>query len=149
MEQQSEGVILNVRSQNHNTPKLASDDSATEPEDDEEILPVLPPQSKGKEKLRQPSSSPVPVIKTQRGRTNVSRQLTPEPEPAPSKAATQTVSSASDSSPIRPAKKKKPAPVSSSSDEDSEAERKKRIARLKSGSSRGAKQPIKRGGKRF
>lgn len=54
------------------------------------------------------------------------------------------------SSPVRPTKKaKKARDSSSSSDEDSEAERKRRIAQLKSSSSRGAKQPLKRGGRRF
>ena len=56
----------------------------------------------------------------------------------------------SDLSPPRPSKKaKKGAQISEDSDEDSEIERKRRIARLKSSSSRGAKQPLKRGGRRF
>ncbi|KAJ7650367.1 hypothetical protein FB45DRAFT_819589 [Roridomyces roridus] len=68
----------------------------------------------------------------------------------PPKPLRRAKSPDSDSSPIRPVKKAKaPAP---SSDEDSEAERKRHLAKVTSGAGgakRGAKQPIKRGGKRF
>ncbi|KAH9945258.1 uncharacterized protein BXZ73DRAFT_38484, partial [Epithele typhae] len=51
--------------------------------------------------------------------------------------------------PPPPKKAKRGAVASSSSEDESEEERKKHLARMKAGSSRGAKQPLKRGGKRF
>jgi len=54
------------------------------------------------------------------------------------------------SPPSPPAKRAKRQIATSSSDEDSEAERRRRVAQLKGGTARGgAKQPIKRGGRRF
>ncbi|KAF4596531.1 hypothetical protein EYR38_007918 [Pleurotus pulmonarius] len=72
---------------------------------------------------------------------------------APNQPSTNVPVSDDDSSPHRPTKKAKP-PAPSSSDEDSEAERRRRIAQLKKGTvgtsnRQGARQPIKRGGKRF
>ncbi|KAF8896262.1 hypothetical protein BD779DRAFT_572865 [Infundibulicybe gibba] len=75
--------------------------------------------------------------------------------PAPSSAAAILAAPKSPdpgSGLIPPAKKAKKTPASSS-DEDSEEERKRRVAQLKAGTGagvqRGARQPIKRGGKRF
>ncbi len=153
MDPSSEDLLLPQNTQSNNASRPVEDSSATEAEDDDEdILPALPSNNKGKARASPLPSSPIPAISppSKRAGTTASRQLSPEPEPIPPKTVpAQAPSSASDSSPIRPAKKTKRAQASSSSDDDSEAERRRRIARLKSGSSRGAKQPIKRGGKRF
>ena len=81
-----------------------------------------------------------------------SRQPSPRAatsEEAPRKKSEPTSDSGS-SPPVRPSKKSKRSRMSSESDDsDSEAERKRRLAQIKSGPSRGPKQPIKRGGKRF
>lgn len=150
----SEALVQAQNIQTKYASRPNSEDSVTEDEDeDKNVPPVYLSQNKGKVKANPLLSSPIPAINppTKRGSTAArSRQLSLEPEPIPDKTVpAQGVSSASDSSPLRPVKKSKRAQISSSSDDDSEAERRRRLARLKSGSSRGAKQPIKRGGKRF
>jgi hypothetical protein len=101
---------------------VMKDSSDTEESEDEANGPVAGLPSKGK--VPQPPS------------------LSPRPPPAAGPA------SGSESSPVRP--KKKPKAVSSSDDDDSEAERRRHVAKMVGGSKRtGARQPIKRGGKRF
>ncbi|KIP05010.1 hypothetical protein PHLGIDRAFT_129130 [Phlebiopsis gigantea 11061_1 CR5-6] len=133
------------------TPKPASvppprqeddDDSVTEAETDEE---QEAPQRSAIVESASCRSSP-PVVSAS-GTANRPRQTSPKP--AHKKAAPTAVDESSDSSPVR--HKKKARRVESSSDsEDSEAERRRRLAaRANATSSRGTKQPIKRGVRRF
>ncbi|CCM04295.1 uncharacterized protein FIBRA_06466 [Fibroporia radiculosa] len=133
-------------------PSHVADDSVTESEDDE--IPAS--LSKGKQKeatprralprgrTSSPSRPPTRVGSKTSRQATTSRAITPE----------QTANHgpvANDSSPPSspPTKKAKRAVVPSSSDDDSEAERKKRVAQIKSSANRGAKQPLRRGGRRF
>ncbi len=121
--------------------QVAVDDSETERSSDEE-LELLDTKGKGKDKG--PSSlDPIDTVHGVASHQS-SLGLDREPPSPPHKRL---------ESPSPPPSKKSKTiskPSSSSSDEDSEAERKRRVQRLKSTSStRGAKQPIKRGGKRF
>lgn len=89
-----------------------------------------------------------------------SNNITASEEPDPKRgtqtppiAVKPTPTSDLESPPHRPVKKAKPQ-ASTSSDEESEGERKNRVPQLKSGNTgasktRGTRQPIKRGGKRF
>lgn len=111
-------------------------DSATESDSD-----VEPPQTTDKGKER---ALDAPHTSSSQGMKSPSASNQP---------STNVPVSDDDSSPHRPTKKAKP-PAPSSSDEDSEAERRRRIAQLKKGTvgtsnRQGARQPIKRGGKRF
>jgi len=121
-------------------------DSATESDSEQGPSVLDHTKGKGKASLHSRSSdlSPKPL---QPQSVVPSRQISPLPPHGQSQ--TKGPSSDSESSPLRPAKKAKPRV--SSSDDDSEEERKKRVAQLKNGAApkRGARQPIKRGGKRF
>jgi hypothetical protein len=111
-------------------------DSATE-SDSEDVSP-LPDQGAGKASTSRATSS------------SQHRNPVLSPPPAPkSLSQHKAPESDSESSPPRPVKKAKP--QNSSSDDDSEADRKRRLAMLKGvgAAKRGAKQPLKRGGKRF
>ena len=79
---------------------------------------------------------------------NASRGASTAPGVAQSRSVTKLPPSDSESSPARPTKKAK---ASTSSDEDSEEERKRLVAQIRSGAApaRGARQPLRRGGKRF
>ena len=132
------------------TPKQPSpaDESATEEEPEEEEYPVTSGEGKVDQlPLKAPEMDDSPA------RSGPSKRATPDQQsPIPkSRASHKEPSAPASSSPLPPPPKKtKRAQVSSSSDEeDSEEERKKRLARLKGSSVRGAKQPLKRGGKRF
>jgi hypothetical protein len=90
------------------------------------------------------------------GATAAHQPATGTTSPRPSVSAIQPIGRVSahvntpdsDSSPVRPAKKAKQA--SPLSDEDSETERRRHVAKMVASSKRGgARQPIKRGGKRF
>ncbi|KAI0714461.1 hypothetical protein C8T65DRAFT_644403 [Cerioporus squamosus] len=79
-----------------------------------------------------------------------SKRATPDQSPPPkSRSSRKEPSPPASSSPPPPKKLKKAQVFDSSDEEDSEEERKKRLARLKGSSTRGAKQPVKRGGRRF
>ncbi|KAH9928631.1 uncharacterized protein B0H18DRAFT_999770 [Fomitopsis serialis] len=128
------------------------DDSETEPESDSEVAPNEPAQSTGRaadeahtRKLPK-SSSPASSNPLTRASPRVSRQNSPRGRGGPSAAADQ---STDDSSPPRPPPSKKTKRVEPSDEDDSEAERRRRVAQIKSIPQRGARQPIKRGGKRF
>lgn len=115
-------------------------DSATESENDKP--PVLE-HTKGKQKAP-PVLRSLSPMDAEMPPDAILRRRSPTPKaPGPAKL------SDSDSSPVRPKKKAKASSGASSGD-DSEEERKKRVASLKSGApKRGARQPLKRGGKRF
>ncbi|KAK7690802.1 hypothetical protein QCA50_005902 [Cerrena zonata] len=125
-----------------------NDDSATE--DEEDHLPH--DQAADEPSANNPAQDVGSSGSRQRAGKTHSRQPSPQattPERAPRKKSGPT-SESSSSSPVRPSKKSKRSRMpSESEDSDSEAERKRRLAQIKSGSSRGPKQPIKRGGKRF
>ncbi|KAI0783560.1 hypothetical protein C8Q75DRAFT_884500 [Abortiporus biennis] len=113
------------------------------------------------------SSLPPPHKNPKRDNTTQSQQSSPEPDilvdgcsqatTSGSKASSSkgkskqsdpaAVSDLDSSSPVRPAKKKRV--VSSSEDEDSEAAERKRLQVKKSNAPKGAKQPLKRPGRRF
>ena len=127
-------------------PPAAADDSVTEeePEEDDHAAPA----GKGKIVPQYPQNthsrdgSPA--------RSVPSKRATPDQSPPPKSPDNRKVPSPPTSSSPPLPKKAKRAQVSDSSDEDdSEEERKKRLARLKGSSTRGAKQPVKRGGRRF
>ncbi|KAF7312332.1 hypothetical protein MIND_00246300 [Mycena indigotica] len=132
------------RNSSPEAPLDAESGSATE-SDSDGAAPV-PIAAKGKARAFSSGVSPPVNTKIQ---SPVHRQLSSSSPPSKPLSRPKPVLSDSESSPVRPAKKTKP-PVSSS-DDDSEAERKKRLAKVKSGggAARGAKQPIKRGGRRF
>ncbi|KAF9468141.1 hypothetical protein BDZ94DRAFT_845739 [Collybia nuda] len=123
---------------------LAHIDSATESEGDEF---VFPDQGRINDSSLRPSSRPLEFSdRVYPVSSNPVSQV-----PSSSKISATKQDSDSDLSPVRPVKKLKK--VATSSDDDSEEERKRRIAQVKSGSgpgvTRGTRQPIKRGGKRF
>jgi len=128
------------------------DDSETEPESDSEVAPNEPAQSTGRAadeahiRKLQKSPSPASSKLLTRGSPRASRQNSPRGRGEPSAAVDQ---STDDSSPPRPPPSKKTKRVEPSDDDDSEAERRRRVAQIKSIPQRGARQPIKRGGKRF
>lgn len=136
---------------NNQKSPLDNDDSATEDEDED--LPLDKPAGES-------GTSPTNATAQEEGSSRYhqrasqaqSRQCSPQAatlEKAPRKKSAPT-SESSSSSPARPSKKSKRSRIpSESEDSDSETERKRRLAQIKSGSSRGPKQPIKRGGKRF
>lgn len=124
----------------------AADDSVTEeePEEDDHAVPAgkgkAVPHSRRNTNSR--DGSPVRSVPPKRA--------TPDQSPPPKAGGSRKEPSPPASSSPPPPKKAKKAQVSDSSDEeDSEQERKKRLARLKGSSTRGAKQPVKRGGRRF
>ncbi|TFK87965.1 hypothetical protein K466DRAFT_585918 [Polyporus arcularius HHB13444] len=124
----------------------AADDSVTEeePEEDDHAVPAgkgkVVPHSRWNTNSR--DGSPVRSVPPKRA--------TPDQSPPPKAGGSRKEPSPPASSSPPPPKKAKKAQVSDSSDEeDSEQERKKRLARLKGSSTRGAKQPVKRGGRRF
>ncbi|KAI0710020.1 hypothetical protein C8Q76DRAFT_740783 [Earliella scabrosa] len=127
-------------------PPPTADDSVTEEEPDEEDLSVAGAKGKAIQDRRDS-----PVANNSPVRSVPSKRATPDQSSPPPKARDSPKESSlpASSSPIPLPKKAKRAPVSSSEDEDSEDERKKRLARLKGNATRGAKQPLKRGGKRF
>ncbi|KAI0696256.1 hypothetical protein BC835DRAFT_1343011 [Cytidiella melzeri] len=107
----------------------ADDSSATEQSTDNEAPQAA---TKGKGKTADRWSRPNSVVHSRRN--------------SPAAASNE----ASESLPARPIKKSKRVSSDSDSDEDTPEARKRRLARLKGGSSaRGVKQPVKRGGKRF
>lgn len=123
--------------------QAVDEDSATE-EEEGDLQPARPQRTGRAARTSGSPRSPK--------RDSVVHSRQPSPGPVTLESAPLTVSepiSDTSPSPARPAKKSKRSRVSSSSEDDSEAERKRRLAQLKSGSSRGPKQPIKRGGKRF
>ncbi|RPD61097.1 hypothetical protein L227DRAFT_75750 [Lentinus tigrinus ALCF2SS1-6] len=127
-------------------PPSAADDSVTEeePEEDDHAAPTgkgkAVPQSGRSTNSR--DGSPV--------RSVPSKRATPDQSPPPkSRGSRKEPSPPASSSPPLPKKAKKAQVSDSSEDDDSEEERKKRLARLKGASTRGAKQPVKRGGRRF
>ncbi|KAF7796621.1 hypothetical protein EIP86_007803 [Pleurotus ostreatoroseus] len=132
---------------------------AAPPEDSETEKSSDEGQAAPKQSKQETSSSPPPPSRKDsppessgsRDRAQIARS-SQKPTSKSSKAAEAETSSDAgpSSSPARPAKKAKRAQVSSSSDdEDSEAERKRHLSQLKGSSTRGAKQPLKRGGRRF
>ncbi|KAI0787924.1 hypothetical protein C8Q74DRAFT_1349161 [Fomes fomentarius] len=123
-----------------------ADDSVTEEEPEE----VEWPTSGGKGEAIQDRRS-TPPRDNSPGLSVPSKRATTDQSPPPQSPDSPKGSNLpASSSPLPPPKKMKRAQVSSSSDEeDSEDERKKRLARLKGNTARGAKQPLKRGGKRF
>ncbi|KAI0749567.1 hypothetical protein C8Q80DRAFT_1162659 [Daedaleopsis nitida] len=125
-------------------PPSQADDSVTEEEPEEEDYPAMNSAGKATQARNANARDSSPV------RSVPSKRVTPESPPPTSRDSPKEPSLPASSSPLPPPKKTKRAQVSSSSDEeDSEEERKKRLARLKGSSARGAKQPLKRGGKRF
>jgi hypothetical protein len=95
-----------------------------------------------------------------KGNSSASRRSLPDPAvqpndlspPPAAQSLSQNRNTDSDSQPSPPRPAKKAKVQDSSSDDDSDTERKKHVAMLKGGSDitkRGAKQPLRRGGKRF
>lgn len=130
----------------------ADEDSVTEDEDEDrpavlaakgQIEDVVGGPSRSA--VTSPSGSPTRAVSSQR-----LRQSGPGRARTPEQTSSQGVPSI-DSPSSPPAKRTKRTVESSSSsgDEDSEAERRRHVARIKSTSTRGAKQPLKRGGRRF
>lgn len=112
-----------------------SGDSATE--SDGESDPA--PNGKGKMK----GNSAAPPVTSSQGRTN--RSPMASPPPANEVINNKEPASDSDSSPARPVKKRQKQLSSSSDDENAPSKQ----ARGGAPPKRGARQPIKRGGKRF
>lgn len=142
-EQENEAVVLQPATPKRcaETPPLArvgDNESATEPEDEPEpsALPVISGQGKA-------SPSPPPQASGS-GTTSTSRQTSSK---APGGAAPADKDSLEDAPLARPNKKAKRV-ESSSSEDESEGERRRKLAQRK-GASKGAKQPLKRGGRRF
>lgn len=128
-------------------PPHAADDSETETEPDEvpdDPVPTSRAADDGPVGRSQRSPSPSSSKSVARATTAVFRQQSPEGRKAKAKN-----SSTDDSSPLHSPPAKKSKRVESSDEEDSEAERRRRVAQIKSKAQRGAKQPLKRGGKRF
>lgn len=119
-------------------------DSVTEEEED---VPQPIPVSVVKGKDRGTTS----LIPPKRDSSGQPRNMSPDTSDDPPRPPTRSTKLPSDdsSSPIRPTKKTKRASSSSSNDDDSEAERRRRIKQVTGGIQRGAKQPMKRGGRRF
>ena len=120
-------------------------DSSTE---SEEEGPLIAPAKPGTHEFHPTANSEHAESLSQSA--NVSKGTSPAPSGAQSRSVSNlTPSSDADSSPVRPAKKAKPS--TSSSSEDSEEERKKLVDKIRSGAApkRGARQPLRRGGKRF
>ncbi|KAI1797372.1 hypothetical protein LXA43DRAFT_1089242 [Ganoderma leucocontextum] len=127
----------------------ADEDSVTEEEPEEEDYAVVSEKGKAPAQDRPHAnardSSPA--------RSVPSKRVTPDQSPPPrSRASARQSPHPPSSSPLPAPKKVKrgKAAESTSDDEDSEEERKRHLARLKgNGATRGAKQPLKRGGRRF
>lgn len=115
------------------------DDSVTEAETDDE--PTVPQRSARVDNVNRTSPSP-----DASGSGSANRSRESSLKPSNRKPVPTTQGDSSDTSPVKPSKKKQR--VETSSDE-SEAERSKLAQRKSASSSRGAKQPIKRGGRRF
>lgn len=131
-------------------PPQPDEDSVTEEEPEEEDYAVvsvkLKPPAENRSRANMRDSSPV--------RSVLSKRATPDDRsPLPkSRASTRRSPQPQSSSPLpAPKRAKRGKATQSSSDEgDSEEERKRHLARLKgNGTTRGAKQPLKRGGRRF
>lgn len=115
-------------------PTVEDDDSATEPEP--EMEDVAPPQSaagKARASLSPSLQAPSP---------SRSRRTSAQPEPHAASVDDESEGVA----PARPAKKAKR--FESSSEDESDEDRRRKAAQRKT-ASRGAKQPLKRGGRRF
>ncbi|GBE87802.1 hypothetical protein SCP_1200270 [Sparassis crispa] len=131
-------------SQNLPPKQAADDDSATEQSDDD----VPPPQKeKGKAKDLKVQNHILPSALA--SRSGSPTRVSSKSQPTPDKSGSQEQAPGDGSSPEPVSKRVKRAPVVSSSDEDSEAERRRRVVQIKGGVQRGAKQPLKRGGRRF
>jgi len=135
----------------------AESESVTEEEEDDS--PVLPanPLFKGKGRgvspdvsARKRSTPAMPGKADGNASPYNSRETSPKRKEPDSKGATPTdTGSGSQIDGVQPLKRLKKKPVaSSSSDEDSDAGPKRRVAQTRN-APRGAKQPIKRGGRRF
>lgn len=123
-------------------------DSATEDEDD---VPPIQPSAKGKHRddspdvSARPSVTPAPPAKNAASPYH-SREPSPKRKELSTNRSTPDLSTESPAEGANPRKKqKRPA---SSSDEDGDTGPKRQVVKPK-GAPRGAKQPIKRGGKRF
>ncbi|KAI0925975.1 hypothetical protein AcW1_008260 [Taiwanofungus camphoratus] len=130
--------------------QAAEDDSVTERSDDEALPPpASKSQEKGEDVLLSSTTRSDNLTRSgslTRANPILSRKHTSEDAGTPNRTSTQAPTTG-DTSPSPPAKRSKP--VTSSSDEDSEGERKRQVALIKSSAHRGAKQPLKRGGRRF
>ena len=126
--------------------QAADDDSETEEEPEEDYTAL---NAKGNTAERRKSNAA--TRQNTPGRSVPSKRATPDqPARGGSPASPDPARPVTSSSPLPAPKKSKRAKApSSSSDDDSEEERKRHLSRIKAGGSRGAKQPLKRGGKRF
>ncbi|KZT73160.1 hypothetical protein DAEQUDRAFT_722284 [Daedalea quercina L-15889] len=130
-------------------PSQTADDSETETESEEtpDAAPnTLKAVDEGHTRRSQRSPSPTGPMPSARASPRSSRQHSPAARDAP---ATTVEQATDDSSPPHSPPTKKTKRAESSDEEDSEAERRRRVAQIKAKSQRGAKQPLKRGGKRF
>ncbi|EGN98682.1 hypothetical protein SERLA73DRAFT_181268 [Serpula lacrymans var. lacrymans S7.3] len=124
-------------------------DSATESERDDAGPSVpVPARSKDQSPLPSPADSRANG-EAAPSSSYSSRQVSPPSQTTVTKSESKDDASDSESSPIRPVKKARAQP--SSSGDDSGDERKRKATQIKAGitAKRGARQPIKRGGKRF
>ncbi|KAH8100090.1 hypothetical protein BXZ70DRAFT_205355 [Cristinia sonorae] len=121
-------------------------DSATEEEDDEPPVVNSKASEKGKDRDDM-ESNPEPMVTSSVPPTaDPYRSREPSPKVTRTSTPADTDSQASSS---RPPKKLKRKPAPSSSDDDSDDEPKRPAVIVKRTAQRGAKQPLKRGGKRF
>ncbi|TCD64287.1 hypothetical protein EIP91_004295 [Steccherinum ochraceum] len=140
-----------------NPPDEGSDSVTEEEEEELSVQPVNSP-SKGKAREQSPPavvdnvSSSAPSPEKPVANPYYSREPSPKhKEPTTKDSTPAETGSESQGSSVRPSKKLKRRPIAqSSSDEDSEDEQKPRAtASRKATAPRGAKQPLKRGGRRF